>query len=389
MRCKIKIRARYHRIYYTHEGQTLTANEWGKWLGVKGDTVKSRLDAGISIEDTIHSIQAKLAQRSGENSKAPLESWWATPKIRERRQLELSATFERKRLQRVAEREAILGKIDDCEIVNAENAMKLYKAGFTGVDIATRWCVGESQVWQLLNQHPNYKELAQDRLYYHQIYGVHDEQKAAARRLPYQGKRLPIADLEKHHGFSPGVIYSRLAHGWSEEDAASLPKQQIATLEHQGLTLTVKEWALRLDVTSHTIRWRIKHGWPIEKVLAPNANERLITFNGRTLNLTEWAAHIGISVRTIISRLYQSGWDVQKTFTTPVQKSGRLLTYDGKTLNLSQWSERTGISRWTIRTRLDTRNLSIEEALTTPTLSSGEQARTTRKAKKGDAAEIC
>ena len=48
--------------------------------------------------------------------------------------------------------------------------------------------------------------------------------------------------------------------------------------------------------------------------------------------------------------------------------NNKLLTYDGKTMNLTQWSERLGIDRMLVGNRLR-RGWSVEKALTSPKLT--------------------
>lgn len=43
-----------------------------------------------------------------------------------------------------------------------------------------------------------------------------------------------------------------------------------------------------------------------------------ITFNGETLNLTDWAARTGIERRTISARLKLLGWSIEDALTVPV-----------------------------------------------------------------------
>lgn len=41
-----------------------------------------------------------------------------------------------------------------------------------------------------------------------------------------------------------------------------------------------------------------------------------ITFDGKTMCLPEWAAHLGVKRSTLAQRLYVYGWPVEKTFST-------------------------------------------------------------------------
>ena len=43
-----------------------------------------------------------------------------------------------------------------------------------------------------------------------------------------------------------------------------------------------------------------------------------LTFNGKTMTVSEWAREIGIHHTTILQRIYRSGWCVEKALTEPV-----------------------------------------------------------------------
>lgn len=53
-----------------------------------------------------------------------------------------------------------------------------------------------------------------------------------------------------------------------------------------------------------------------------------LTFNGRTMVMTDWAKEIGISVFTLAGRL-RSGWPVDRALTTPVRNNARRQGYCG------------------------------------------------------------
>jgi hypothetical protein len=46
----------------------------------------------------------------------------------------------------------------------------------------------------------------------------------------------------------------------------------------------------------------------------------LITYNGTTLTIVEWAERLGIDSRTLYARVTWMKWDVERAFTTSVQK---------------------------------------------------------------------
>jgi hypothetical protein len=46
----------------------------------------------------------------------------------------------------------------------------------------------------------------------------------------------------------------------------------------------------------------------------------MLTFNGETLPLIDWAERLGINFRTLHSRLKKRGWTVERTLTTPAER---------------------------------------------------------------------
>ncbi len=62
--------------------------------------------------------------------------------------------------------------------------------------------------------------------------------------------------------------------------------------------------------------------WATRKEQARNKrSNRLITHNGKTQLLIEWAEKTGINRTTITSRIDRYGWSIKKALTTPVENS--------------------------------------------------------------------
>jgi len=61
--------------------------------------------------------------------------------------------------------------------------------------------------------------------------------------------------------------------------------------------------------------------WATRKQQCNNTRRnRLITYNGETKTLSQWAEAVGISAQVIWYRINKLGWEVEKTLTTPVCK---------------------------------------------------------------------
>jgi hypothetical protein len=109
-------------------------------------------------------------------------------------------------------------------------------------------------------------------------------------------------------------------------------------------------------------RWTTNQQQAINK-----RSNQLLTLDGRTMPMMQWASETGIKANTIWYRL-DRGWTVEDALTKPVQKSwrdNRTITFDGRTMTTAQWSQETGIGKKTIRTRLN-RGWTVKDALTRP-----------------------
>lgn len=82
-------------------------------------------------------------------------------------------------------------------------------------------------------------------------------------------------------------------------------------LTYQGKTLSLAQWARELGISRFIVSQRLKRGLPVEEILrtekhahrGENHHQKLITFNGVTMNQKQWAEKIGISPQSISRRL--------------------------------------------------------------------------------------
>lgn len=87
----------------------------------------------------------------------------------------------------------------------------------------------------------------------------------------------------------------------------------------------------------------------------------MLTFNGRTMNATQWGEELGLDSETIISRL-KKGWTHEAALT---KKPCSLWEYQGRSQSVSAWSKELGIKMATLYARIKY-GWSIEKALSTP-----------------------
>lgn len=87
---------------------------------------------------------------------------------------------------------------------------------------------------------------------------------------------------------------------------------------------------------------------------------KVITYNGETKCLAEWAEFFGVPYKRFASR-YQQGWSFEE-LTSDSANVDRFLTWDNRTQRLSQWAKERGINEETLRARLNN-GWSVGEAL--------------------------
>ena len=91
---------------------------------------------------------------------------------------------------------------------------------------------------------------------------------------------------------------------------------------YNGVTYeSVYDCAAAFDLSANAVRWRLKHGLPLEPALG---FRRMVTYDGRTWSLRELAEHCGVSPYTITRRLRKGG---DPAFSG---HCGRICEYDGK-----------------------------------------------------------
>lgn len=146
---------------------------------------------------------------------------------------------------------------------------------------------------------------------------------------------------------------------WATQQEQQRNKREQKLYTHNGKTQCATAWAEELGMIPNVLHERLRRGWGFEVAIsrpvglprgtAPTAgNKRLLTHNGRTMTVREWADEMGVRPEVLRGRL-EKGWSVEDTLTTGGQKrrsadsSRRLLTHDGRTMTILEWSDATGI----------------------------------------------
>lgn len=119
---------------------------------------------------------------------------------------------------------------------------------------------------------------------------------------------------------------------WTTMDVQCANTRAAIRLEYQGETLALKQWAKRIGVGYWKLQQRHLLGWKAEQILANPPipirrkyarNARLLTHQGRTMSLSEWAREKGIREVTLNTRISTYGWSIERALTEPVRAHNR------------------------------------------------------------------
>ena len=142
---------------------------------------------------------------------------------------------------------------------------------------------------------------------------------------PFRGERLSLVAIARRTGIDRRVIGERIAKGMTAEEAVTTPiiprpRPEPKRYLYQDRWLTMKEAAALIGCAVGTVRKRVSG----DRIL--DAQDRidaaLISHDGRTLSVTEWAKITGLSRATIFTRLF-NGWSPDRALSTPPAPSGR------------------------------------------------------------------
>jgi hypothetical protein len=139
------------------------------------------------------------------------------------------------------------------------------------------------------------------------------------------GERPPGKTLDRYPNkdgdYEPGNCR------WATPREQQENRQVSIMLSHDGRTMCVSAWARHLGVGKSALFERMRHGWPIDRVLAepvkhppvPKAKRRPLTeWNGISLTLVDWSKRTGVPASVIGKRL-RAGWPTEKALTEPTR----------------------------------------------------------------------
>lgn len=77
----------------------------------------------------------------------------------------------------------------------------------------------------------------------------------------------------------------------------------------------------------------------------------LVTKDGVTKTITQWARFLGVSTSLVSNRRYGLGWTAEKALFTPID--AKLVMYRGRSQTASRWAKELGLASTTVYRRLN------------------------------------
>lgn len=90
--------------------------------------------------------------------------------------------------------------------------------------------------------------------------------------------------------------------------------------DYKGKKCCLSEIAEDLGINYRTLYYRIKRGLSFENAIKQDPYLKLFSMNGVSKHLKEWCDEYNVEFKIVNSRIFNSGWDLNKALFTPVKK---------------------------------------------------------------------
>lgn len=199
-------------------------------------------------------------------------------------------------------------------------------------DWARKLNIHLSSLRERLERWPLEKALTTEKITISNLNGKTGINNPISKMITFMGETKNISEWANTLNISVSTLLERMDK-WPLERALTEPKNKIRTLTFNGETKRVSEWSKETGISVSVINSRLRKNWPIKDVLTkpPNNKDknnpmfgksgkksprsRLICFNNKTQNLSDWAKELGISTETLRERLDK--WTITRALTTP------------------------------------------------------------------------
>lgn len=112
---------------------------------------------------------------------------------------------------------------------------------------------------------------------------------------------------------------------WATDEEQARNRSDNRMLTYDGRTQCLADWAKELGIVSASLLERLNTGWSVEQALGSPKGSRkkplaTLTYNGVTKSIGEWAKEKGFNGHRTITNRIRLGWDVDRILNTPVRE---------------------------------------------------------------------
>lgn len=168
--------------------------------------------------------------------------------------------------------------------------------------------------------------------FHYNNYGARGIEVCAAWRVSYEDFESYVAQLP-HFG-EEGYSLDRIDNDgnyepgnvrWATEIEQHRNKRTNRMITHDGRTQCLLDWAREAGITQQSLAARLKRGMSMKEALeTPRQSgiDHIVSYGGKEQCLEAWAQEVGINRSTLLYRL-SNGWDVERALFAPVRGKPR------------------------------------------------------------------
>lgn len=176
---------------------------------------------------------------------------------------------------------------------------------------------------------------------------------------PRPGPEYSVERRDGKRGYEPSNCY------WATPQQQSDNRSYNWEVEVGGIKMSATKAAELAGIKRTTLAKRLRDGVPEEDLLKKERLDgknapTLFEYEGQKLSAAGWAKVKGLSVRTVVDRVFKQGMTIHEALTKPLKET---YSHAGKDLTLAEWSRESGIPEPTLHRRVKTKGMSISEAL--------------------------
>lgn len=187
--------------------------------------------------------------------------------------------------------------------------------------------------WAAMRQRCEYPGAIEYKRYGARGIRVCERWKTFANFLEDMGVRPAGATLDRidsNGNYEPGNCR------WASKKVQANNCSANTVVEYDGKKLTIAQWADRSGLPASVISKRLRRGWsakdslslPLGTNIKPRRSStqfkpKLITFNGETRSMEEWALHLGFANGAALAKRFAKGLPLEVVLSPPMRKQRR------------------------------------------------------------------